>query len=71
MYATRKQYTGPNVSFTPSLKRTATLMMSIFYMKELSEPWILIPASSKSVKKYGSYGRLNILQMNPMEAAIL
>ena len=27
-------------------------------MKKLSEPWILIPVSSKSVEKYGSYGRL-------------
>ena len=27
-------------------------MFGIFYMKELSEPWILIPVSSKSVKKY-------------------
>ena len=42
------------------LKGTATLMISIFYMKEFSEPWILIPVLSKSVEKCGSYGRLNI-----------
>ena len=43
-----------------SIKGTATLMISMFFMKELSEPWISIPVSSKSVEKYGSYGRLNI-----------
>ena len=47
------------------------MMISMFYMKELSEPWILIPVSSKSVEKYGSYGRLNICKWTPMEAAIL
>ena len=40
------------------LKGTATLMICIFYMIELSEPWILIPVSSKSVEKYVSYGWL-------------
>ena len=29
-----------------SLKGTATLMISMFYMNELSEQWILIPVSS-------------------------
>ena len=53
------------------LKGTATLMISVFYMRELSEPWILIPVSSKSVEKYGSYGRLNICIWTLMEAAIL
>ena len=38
---------------------------------ELSEPWILIQVSSKSVEKYGSYGRLNICKWTLMEAAIL
>ena len=33
-----------------SLKGTATLMISMFYKKELYKPWILIPVSSKSVK---------------------
>ena len=42
------------------LKGTATLMIIMFNMKELSEPWILIPVSFKSVEKYGSHGRLNI-----------
>ena len=37
------------------LKGTATLMISMFNMKELSEPSILIPVSSKSFTKYGSY----------------
>ena len=46
--------------FTGTLKGTATLMIDMFYMKELSEPWFLIPVSSKSVEKYGSYGHLNI-----------
>ena len=46
-------------------------MKSMFYMKELSEPWILITVSSKSVEKYGSYRRLNICKWTIMEAAIL
>ena len=46
-------------------------MISMFYMKELYEPWILIPVSSKSIEKYGSYGRLNICKLTLMEAAIL
>ena len=53
------------------LKGTATLMISMFYMKKLSEPWSLIPVSSKSVEKFGSYGRLNICKWTVMEAAIL
>ena len=57
--------------FAYTLKGTATLMISMFYMKELSEPWILIPVSSKSDEKYGSYGRLNISKWTLMEAAIL
>ena len=54
-----------------SLKGTATLMISIFYIKELYEPWILIPVSSKSVEKYRSCERLNICKWTLMEAAIL
>ena len=54
-----------------SLKGTATLMISMLYMKDLSEPWILIPVSSKSIEKYGSYWRLNICKLTLMEAAIL
>ena len=53
------------------LKGTATLIFSMFYLNELSEPWILIPVSSKSVEKYGSYGHLNICKWALMEAAIL
>ena len=48
------------MNINENLKGTATLMISVFYVIELSEQWILIPASSKSVEKYGSYGRLNI-----------
>ena len=55
----------------PALKGTATLIISAFYMKKLSEPCILIPVSSKSVEKYASYGRLNIYKLTLMEAAIL
>ena len=40
------------------LKGTATLMISMFYQKELYKPWILIQVSSKSVEKRGSYGHL-------------
>ena len=40
------------------LKGTATLIISTFYKKELFKPWILIPVFSKSVEKWGSYGRL-------------
>ena len=40
------------------LKGTATLMINIFYQKELHIPWILIQVSSKSVEKWGSYGHL-------------
>ena len=53
------------------LKGTATLMISMFYKKELYETWNLIPVSSKSVEKYGCYGRLNICKWTLMEAAIL
>ena len=54
-----------------SLKGTATLVISIFHMKEIYERWILIPVSSKSVEKYGNCGRLNICKWTHMEAAIL
>ena len=59
----------------PSLKRvlkgTATLMITMFNMKDLYKPWNLIPVSSKSVKKCKSCGRLNICEWTVMEAAIL
>ena len=54
-----------------SLKGMATLMIIMFYMKDLNKPWILIPASSKSVDKRRSCGRLNICKWTVMEAAIL
>ena len=53
------------------LKGTATLMNTMFYMKDLNKPLILIPVSSKSVKKCGSYGHFNICKWTVMEAAIL
>ena len=39
-----------------ALKGTATLMISMFYQKELYEPRILIQVSPKLVEKWGSYG---------------
>ena len=53
------------------LKGTATLLISILYMKALYKPWILMPVSSKLVEKNGSYGRLNNCKLTLMEAAIL
>ena len=41
-----------------TLKGTAALMISMFYQKELYEPWILKQVSSKLVKKWGSFGHL-------------
>ena len=37
----------------------------------LNKPCILIPVSSKSVEKCGSYGHLNICKWTIMEVAIL
>ena len=54
-----------------NLKGTATLMTTMFHMKDFNKPLILIPVSSKSVEKCGSYGRLNICKWTVMEAAIL
>ena len=53
------------------LKGTATLMITMFYMKDLNKPCILIPVSSKSVEKRRSCARLNICKWTVMEAAIL
>ena len=39
-----------------TLKGTATLMISMFYQKELCEPCILIQASSKSSEEWANYG---------------
>ena len=50
---------------------TATLMITMFYMKDFDKPKNLIPVLSKSVEKCGSCGRLNICKWAVMEAAIL
>ena len=57
--------------FFQSLKATATLMITMFYMKDMNKPWIWVLVSSKSVEKCGSCGRLNICKWTVMEAAIL
>ena len=49
----------------------ATLMITMFYIEELTKSCILIPVSSELVEKYGSCGRLNICNWAVMEAAIL
>ena len=56
--------------FLKCLKGTATLMITMFHMKDPNKPWILIPVPSKSVEKCGSRGRLNICKWTVMEAAI-
>ena len=53
------------------LKGAANLIYTMFYMKDLNKPRILIPISSKSVEKSGSCGRLNICKWTVIEAAIL
>ena len=54
-----------------ALKGTATLMMTMVYMKDLHKPCILIPVSSESVEKHRSCGHLNICKWTVMEAVIL
>ena len=53
------------------LKGAATLIITMFYTRDLNKPWILIPVSSKSVEKRRSCGRLNVCKWTVMEAAIL
>ena len=53
------------------LKGTATLTITMFYMKDLNNRLILIPVSSKSVEKLRSCRRLNTCKWTVMEAAIL
>ena len=53
------------------LKGTTTLMMTMYCMKDLNKPYILIPVSSRSVEKRRSCGHLNICKWTVMEAAIL
>ena len=55
----------------PVLKGTATLMITMFYMKDLNKPCILISVSSKSVENVEVVGVLNICKWTVMEAAIL
>ena len=47
-----------------ALKGAATLMISMFYMKGLYEPSILIPVSSKSVEKIWKLWAFEYLQMD-------
>ena len=54
-----------------SLKGTTTLVITMFYVKDLNKPLILILVSSKSVEKCRSYGRSNICKLTLVEAAIL
>ena len=49
---------GAQAHWPSCLKGTATLMISMFYQKELYRPWILIQVSSKSVEKWASYWHL-------------
>ena len=65
------KYIGNRAWFARAFKGTATLIITMFYMKDLNKPPILIPVSSKSVEKCGSYWRLNIYKWTVMEAAIV
>ena len=56
---------------TSLLKGTATLVITMFYMKDLNKQCILIPVSSKSVEKCGSCVRLNICKWTIMDVAML
>ena len=57
--------------FSFSLKGTATLIITMFHMKDRNKPCILIPVSSKSVEKCESCGHLNICKWTVMEVAII
>ena len=46
-------------------------MITMFYMKDLNKPCILISVSSKSVENVEVVGVLNICKGTVMEAAIL
>ena len=57
------------IIFAPlNLKGTATLVITIFYIKDLNKRCILIPVTSKSVEERRS---VNICKWAVMEAAIL
>ena len=62
--------TGSQRFLNLSLKGTATLMISMFYQKELYEPCILIQVSSKSVKTWQVTG-IKRIQYGKHLAAIL
>ena len=53
-----------------TLKENAIYVVSIYWSKVLSKPFILMQGFSKSAQKYGSYGGLNIFKMAVMGAAI-
>ena len=46
-------------------------MITMFYMKDLDKPCILIPGSYKSDERRRTCGRLNICKWTVIEAAIL
>ena len=50
---------GYNIFFKLNLKGTAILTITMFYMKYLYKPLILIPVSSKSVEKLKSYMQMD------------
>ena len=52
------------------LKGMATLIITMFYIKDRNKTLILITVSSKLVEKRRSCGRLNICKWTLMEAAI-
>lgn len=58
-------------SFSWGLKGTATLMICLFYKKDVYKPWDLILVSSKSIEKCKRCGRFTICKWAVMEAAIL
>ena len=53
------------------LKGTATLMITMLYMKDPNKPCILISVSSELVEKRRSCGCLSICKWTVMEDAIL
>ena len=46
------------------LEGTATLMIIMFYMKDLNKSWILIPVLSKSVEKMKKLWVFEYMQMD-------
>ena len=60
-----------SVTYCVNLKGTSTLMITMYNMKDLNKPRVLIPVSSISVEKRRSCGRLNISKSTVIEAAIV